>query len=296
MAHPYARVAATLAVLCLAGGAVPAAQSRERVAYVSVVDRQSGAPLDELTARDITIREDKVTREVLRVERATGPFPIAILVDNSAAAESAIADLRTALTSFVSALGGAGPVTLITMADRPTVVTPYTSTPATLLTGIQRVFSPPASGATLLDAVQETADGLARREGERAAIVVVSAGGDEQSSRHASTVLTRLKASGATLHAVVLSPPGRGNLLDDPTRQRDTLLARGVTDTGGVRKDVLTSMAFAAALADVARAVTHQFRVVYARPQTLIPPDSFEVTATAPGHRAYGTAARGQPR
>lgn len=295
MAHLTARLAAAVAMLCLAAPAGLSAQARERVAFVSVVNRATGVPLTDLTPRDIVIREDRVTREVLRVTRASGPMPVAVLVDNSAAAEPAIADLRSALTSFVTALGGVGPVSIISMAERPTLVTDYTVQTTSVLAGIQRLFARPGSGVTLLDAVLETSRGIQKREGERAAIVILIAGGVEQSAVHYTRALELLTASGATLHAVVLSPPGRAGF-DDATRQRDTLLDRGVNGTGGFRNDVLASMAFAPALADLARTLTHQFRVVYARPQTLIPPDSFEVAAAAPGHTAYGTAARGQPK
>ena len=295
MAHRSARLAAALAIVWLVSGAALGAQARERVAFVSVVDRQTGAPLEHVTPRDLVIREDRVTREVLRVSRASGPMPLAVLVDNSAVTESAIPDIRNALTSFLAALGDIGPVALVTMAERPTVVTEYTSATTALAAGIGRIFSRPGSGVTLLEAVLEASRGLAKREGERAAIVVVSAGGVEHSTIHYTRALDALKASGATLHAVMLSPPSR-DAFDDATQQRDTLLGRGVKDTGGFRRDVLTSMAFGSALADLARVVTNQFRVVYARPQTLIPPDSIEVAATAPGHIAYGTAARGQPK
>ena len=295
MAPFTARLAAVVAMLGLVSPGGLAAQSRERVAFVAVVDRATGAPLTELTQRDIVIREDRVPREVLRVTRATGPMPVAVLVDNSAGAEPAIPDIRTALTGFVSALGDIGPVSIIAMAERPTLVTDYTTTTPTLLAGIQRLFSRPGSGVTLLDAVLETSRGIQKREGERAAIVILSAGGIEQSNVHFTSALELLTASGATLHAVVLSPPGRAGF-DDARRQRDMLLDRGVNGTGGFRRDVLASMAFAPALADLARTLTHQFRVVYARPQSLIPPDSFEVAAAAPGHTAYGTAARGQPK
>ncbi len=295
MAHLTARLAAAVAMLCLAAPAGLSAQARERVAFVSVVNRATGVPLTDLTPRDIVIREDRVTREVLRVTRASGPMPVAVLVDNSAAAEPAIADLRSALTSFVTALGGVGPVSIISMAERPTLVTDYTVQTTSVLAGIQRLFARPGSGVTLLDAVLETSRGIQKREGERAAIVILIAGGVEQSAVHYTRALELLTASGATLHAVVLSPPGRAGF-DDATRQRDMLLDRGVNGTGGFRNDVLASMAFGPALADLARTLTHQFRVVYARPQTLIPPDSFEVAAAAPGHTAYGTAARGQPK
>jgi hypothetical protein len=179
------------------------------------------------------------------------------------------------------------------MADRPTVLADYTANPSLLSAGVGRIFSQPGSGATLLEAVLETSDGLSRRESERAAIVIVSAMGIELSNLHYARPLGRLKQSGASLHAVILNPPGR-SAFTDAARQRDQLLDRGVRETGGLRRDVLTSMVFGDALAEVARVLTHQFRVVYARPQTLIPPDTFEVAAARPGLQAYGNAARGQ--
>jgi hypothetical protein len=293
MAHLVQRLIAVGAVTALLWPAQLDAQARERVAFVSVVDKASGQPLSELTAADVVIREDGVRREVLRVTRATGPMPIAVLVDNSAAAERSIANIRDGVTRLLTGLGDLGPVTIIAMADRPTVLADYTANPSLLSAGVGRIFSQPGSGATLLDAVLETSDGLSRRESERAAIVLVSAMGIELSNLHYARPLGRLKQSGASLHAVILNPPGR-SAFTDAARQRDQLLDRGVRETGGLRRDVLTSMAFEDALAEVARVLTHQFRVVYARPQTLIPPDTFAVAAARPGLQAYGSAARGQ--
>lgn len=293
MAHLVRRLLAVGAASALLWPVLLHAQARERVAYVSVVERASGQPLAELSPADVIIREDGVRREVLRVTKATAPMHIAVLVDNSAAAESAIPNIRDGLTRFLTGLGDLGPVTLVTMADRPTLVTDYSTNQTLLSAGVGRIFSQPGSGVTLLDAVLETSDGLTRREGERAAIVLVSALGIELSNLHYARPLGRLKQSGASLHAVVLNPPGRA-AFTDAARQRDQLLDRGVRETGGVRRDVLTSMAFGDALAEVARVLTHQFRVVYARPQTLIPSDTFEVAAARQGLQAYGSAARGQ--
>lgn len=271
------------------------AQARERVAFVSVVDRETGAPAATVTAADLVVREDKIAREILRITPATGPMPIAVLLDNSAAAEPAIQDLRSGLAGFVAALGDLGPVTFVTMGERPTIVTDYTPSADLLRAGIGKIFSRPASGATALEAVWEVTRGLQRREAERAAIVLVGLAGAEQSTLDADAVLGRLKDSGASLHVIALAVPGRGRL-DDATRERDTLFDRGSRQSGGRYRTILSSQAIAPALADVATILTHQHRVVYARPQTLIPPDTFEVAATRPGLIAYGTAARGQPK
>ncbi len=294
MVHRPPRLIVGCLVALLAGVSL-GAQARERVAYVSLVDRATGTARDTLTAADIVIREDKVTREVLRVTPATGPLPIAVLVDTSAMAEATIPDVRNALTAFFAALGDTGPVALVGYGERPTVLTNYTNTPAALAAGIGKVFARPGTGATVMEAIFETARGLATREGERAAIVVLSATTPEQSTIHFTRALSRLQSSGATLHVVSLTAPGRA-LFDDNARQRDTLFDRGVRLTGGTRRDVVASQAFPQALTEVARVLTHQFRVVYARPQALIPPDTFEVTATAPGLIAYGGVARGQPK
>jgi von Willebrand factor type A domain len=289
------RSLAALAALVVAWPSSSIAQAVERVAFVTLADGRTGAPKTEVGPSDVVVREDRVTREVLRVARASGPMPVAVLVDTSAAAESAIPDLRAALTAFSAALGDLGPVALVSFGDRPTVLVDYSSSASTFAAGVGRVFTQRDSGATLIDAVLETARGLARREYERAAIVVLSTSGPELSPLFASQALKALATAGASLHVVWLTTPGRSGLRDED-RQRDQLIDRGVRASGGSRHDVLATMSFPQAMTAVARILTHQFRVVYARPQSLIPPETLEVTASAAGLVAYATAARGQSR
>ena len=293
MAHRVWRLFTVGAAAFLVWPVLLDAQARERVAFVSVLDRATSQPVTELVPADLIVREDGVRREVLRVTRATGPMHIAVLVDNSAVAEPIIPDIRNGLTRLFAALGDLGPISVVTMAERPTIVIDYTSNPTLLAGAVGKIFSRPASGVTDLDAVLDVSNGLLKREGERAAIVWLSVQGVEHSTLHYTRPLGRLKQSGASLHAVILNPPGRV-AFTDAGRQRDSLFDRGTRETGGVRRDVLAAMSFPDALAEVAGVLTHQFRVVYARPQTLIPPDSFEVVAAQPRHVAYGTAARGQ--
>jgi hypothetical protein len=62
------------------------AQSSERVLYVNAFDEKTRAPITKLDVKDIVVREDGVAREVLRVTPATSPMPVAILVNNTQAA------------------------------------------------------------------------------------------------------------------------------------------------------------------------------------------------------------------
>ena len=284
----------------VAGGAlalfisvVLVAQSAERVLYVSVWDEDTRTPITGLGTDAFNVREDSARREVLRVTPATSPMSIAILVDNSQAATPTIADLRKALSSFARAIEGIGPVSIIGVADRPTILRDYTSDQKQLQEGVGKVFAMPGSGATLLDAIVETSQGLAKRDTDRAAIVIVTGENREYSNRHYQDVLAALGKSGAMMHALVLTGPG-GSQLNDEARNRASVLDLGPKASGGTRADVLTSQAFEVKLQELAAILKSQHRVVYARPQTLIPPEKVEVSATKPGQAASGAPARGQ--
>jgi hypothetical protein len=295
-----------LAIRLLAGGAavlhlslasapsvVSAAQANERVAYVSAWDAKTRAPITGLGPTDIDIREDGAKREVLRVTAATTPMPVAILVDNSQAARDHISDIRKALTTFVKALDGLGPIAIIGVADRPTILRDYTTDQKLLSDGVGKVFAMPDSGATLLDAVVEISNGLQRRKEDRAAMVVLTTENIEFSTRHYTEVLDVLGKGGAMLHAVVLTTPA-GSALNDEARNRAFVLDRGPKDSGGTRSDVLSSQAFEVKLKELAAILKSQQRVVYSRPQTLIPPQKVEIASAKTGVEAAGAPARGQ--
>lgn len=290
--HPIVRLAAAGAVALFISVAV-LAQSAERVLYVSVWDEKTRAPITGLGTDAFAVREDGLAREVLRVTPATSPMSIAIVVDNSQAATPTIADLRRALSAFVKALDGMGPVALISVADRPTILRDYTTDQKQLQDAVGRVFAMPGSGATLLDAVVEVSKGLATRESDRAAMVIITGENREFSNRHYRDVLEELAKGGAQMHALVLNGPGSTSL-NDEARNRASVLDLGPKASGGTREDILTSQSFEMKLQELAAILKSQHRVVYARPQTLIPPEKVEVTATKPGQVASGAPARGQ--
>jgi hypothetical protein len=284
---------AALAFLFASHLSLAAAQSRERVLYVSAFDADTRKPVADLGPRDFVVREDGVAREVLRVERATSPMPVALLVDNTQAVSNAIADIRRAVAAFLSGTDGLGPIALMTFADRPTIVVDYTTSQKDLQAGVGRLFAMPGSGATLLDALRDASRGLARREAERTAVVVIASENTEFSNLHYTQVLDALRDSGAQMHAVVLVNP-RASLTNDEARNRATVLDRGPRESGGVRVDILVSSAFESQLRDLAGLLKSQYRVIYGRPESLIPPERVEVSAAKPGIEMRGAPARGQ--
>ena len=270
-----------------------AAQARERVAYVSVIDAKTLSPVGEVGTDAIAIHEDGTRREILRVTPATSPLPVAVIVDNSQAAAATIPDLRKALATFINTIGEIGPVAIFTVADRPTLLQEYTTSQKELLDAAGRLFHAPSSGATLLDTISDVSRGLAKRDSDRAAIVVVTGEHVEFSNLQYRDVLERLSDSGAMLYTIVLVNPA-GSTATDEARNRATVLARGPRDSGGMRIDVLTSMSFESRLKVFGEMLKAQQRVTYSRPESLIPPEKVQISAGRPGLEAYGAPARGQ--
>jgi hypothetical protein len=281
-------VAFLLAAVASAQPAVLVAQAVQRSLYVSVVD-QSGAPVEDLGPSDFIVREDRTTREVLQVQHADEPMQIALLVDNSQAAEPYIRDYREALPAFIAALtdaaGAKNEIALITLAERPTIITAYTSDPTQLQKGVQRIFSMSGSGTYLLDALIEVSQGIIKRHSPRPVILAIASEGPELSDRPFAAVLDPLHDSGAAFHVVILGRP------ENRSHDRAVVLDGGTRASGGRYENLLAGTALTGRLKQIARDLTSQYRVTYARPQTLIPPDRVTVGTARPGLTARGTPA-----
>jgi hypothetical protein len=267
------------------------AQASQRSVYVTAVT-EAGAPVPDLAPSDIVVREDNVTREILRVVPAEDPMQIEILVDNSQAARNYIADMRTALPPFVDALmaGGKNEVGLVGFGERPTILAEPSLDPAQVKKGINRIFAQSGSGSYLLDAIIEISRGFKKREAARPVIVAITTEGPEFSSRHFDLVLAPLRDAYASLNVIVVGP--MSNDTSDEAHNRAIVLDQGPRDSGGSFENLLTSMALSPRLKQLAEQLTHQYKVTYARPQSLIPPEHVTVSAAKPGLVARGTPAR----
>jgi hypothetical protein len=286
---------AVVVSLLAAGTSALLAQAQQRVVYVSAVDKD-GVPVADLAPADVVVREDNVAREVIRVAPATEPMQIALLVDNSQEAEPHIRDLREGVVAFVTALtentepGTRNEIALITLADRPTIAQEYTFDRERLLAAGKRLFATSGAAAYLLDGIFEVSQGLMKRGALRPVIVAVIGDGTDLSFRNFEQVRDPLRASQAAFHALVIGGPG------DLGRERGMLLAEGTREGGGRYENVLASMGLPAKMKQLADELTHQFRVTYGRPQTLIPPERVTIAAGKPGLTVRGVPAVEPPR
>jgi VWFA-related protein len=285
--------AVALVVLMSFAGSVPpaAAQAVERSLFVSVLGRD-GAPVTGLGPDAFAVREDGRAVEVLRASRATEPIDLALLVDNSQPATSHITDLRTAIEAFARRMTAGGHhVAIIGLADRPTILADYTKDPSLAVKGVNRIFAQPGSGTSLLDAINDTARGLEKREADRRVMLVVTTEGTDFSTPNHQRALASIKASGASFNALVITRRGGADLTTDEARSRALVLDQGPRASGGRYAQLLSSMSLKGELDQVAADLENQYRVVYARPAELLPPQKIEVTVKEPGLTVRSTPA-----
>ena len=290
------RVAAAFAVaaaLVASGLTSVSAQRdrRQRTLFVSAVN-EKGEPVEGLGPDAFVVKEDGTRREVLRVSPATEPMDIAILVDNSTAAADDITFLRSSLSKFVQTMANGNKIAVITLADRPTIKVDYTEDAVRLRGAVTSLFSTPMSGMTLLDAIFETVNGLQKRETPRAVVVPVITDGVEFTTRYFRDIVDTLVKNHVALHMVTIGPFYHDE--EHSMRERSFLLDAGPRESGGQRLSLLSAHGLDAAMDKLAKELKAQYKVVYSRPESLIPPEKVTVTAGKPGLTVRGTEARGE--
>lgn len=284
-------LAAILGSSVLVPDAGAQSNSRQRVIYVTAVT-EDGLPVDSLDPSDVIVREDGVAREIVSVRRANEPVDITLLVDNSVASRRALQDMRLGLEQFVTTFAGPHPITLMTVADRPTVQVNSTTSKAQLVSGVKRLFIQPDAGATMVEGIIDASKAIGRRKPARAAIIVITSFGTEFSDRGYQFALDALADSGATLHVLELQDTEQASSQNTNVRDRNVVIDRGTTETGGSRDLLVTNMSLTDSLQKVGRVATTQFEVVYGRPDTLIPARKVEVFSGRPTLRVRGNTLR----
>ncbi len=287
------RVCVTTLAAIVGLTAVPAAaQSRPQTVLVTAVERNGDKPVTTLAPEDVVVREDGVAREILSVKPASSPALLILVVDNSQAARRAIQDMRLALTEFIETFAGPHEISIVAVADRPTVLSPPTTSKAQLTRAVERVFAQPGAGAYTLETILEQAQVVRKRDPARASIIVITSQGAEFSDRPPQMVMEALASSGAMLHVLELQETDQAPPLTQGIRDRNVVFDRGTAETGGEREVVLANLSLRPMLMNVGHIATTQHEVTYARPDTLIPPRRVSVSSAKPSLEVRGNVLR----
>jgi len=282
-----------VAVVALSLGAAAALfaqrEAREKHILVTVVGKDD-APVKDITATEFKVREDGVSREVLRVAPAADPMSVVLIVDDSEISDKAINEIRQGVSTFIKQILGANPqneITLMTIGDRPTIAVPASSSAATLNRAVERIFARKGSGAYVLQGITDAAKILNKKESVRRLIVAFDIeDGTEFSNDSHESVTTALKNAKATLWTVVLQEHHTAPVTPE-ARERAIVLTDVAVASGGGSKAVLTRLALPQGFAWAGTLLTSQLDLTYSHPESLIPATKLEVDITRKDVRLF---------
>ncbi len=255
---------------------------RVSAVYVTAVDR-AGNPVDDLTARDVVLKEGGDAREIVKIERATSPMQVAIIID-----DSGTGIFRYAVGKFIDQLLGHAHFAIRRVVGQVQSVVEYTSDVDQLRNAVLslKVIPETPKGGQVVEAVFQAAKELQSREAPRPVIVVLTDTEAEYSSLPAEHVLEQLRESGATLYVISIARvqermtlpgpasvlPGAQSPVEKPSdlldRQIDVnrVLGDGPKQSGGRRAEINSSAGPIVALQQIADELNHQYRVTYIVP------------------------------
>lgn len=286
------RLLAPLLALALAPAGF---QGQARRVYVTALDK-NGAPIADLAAADVAVKEGGKAREVVSVRPATRPLQIAIIVDDNGTGL-----FRVSIARFIEALLGRAEFSIITVNGQPQKLTPFTPNSDVLREAIAQLNARPGSpdGGQLLSGISEASTDFERRKVERAVILALTVGGEEHTPLPAHHVLDQLRKSGAALHVVSVlgstlrsttQPTRPGELLNENLSLNE-VLGDGPKRSGGRREEVPAIAGAATGLQQLAESLKQQWVIEYTLPEGVKPSDRFsvstrrrDVTLRAPTH------------
>jgi VWFA-related protein len=240
---------------------VTAPGTEVRALTVTLLDEKD-AEVTDVSARDVALVENGVSRDIVSFKPDRRPLSVAVLVDTSAAVGSAYRlNVVEAVVGLVSRLPEGMRYALWTTGDRPTKVLDLTDDRGAAGAALRRLA--PRGGNYMLDAFSEASADLKKtsREGDRTAVVAVSFTGPEFSylDKYRSAEVAQRSAD---LFLSVEVESGDADL--EMRSNLSYVMDRLARTTGGRFETILTPMGIETALLKLSSHLRSAYRLTYA--------------------------------
>lgn len=258
-------LAVTDRVAATPGTAAPGADVL-RTVYFSAVD-DKGAPVTDLTAADLAVKEGGKERPIAGVQRATAPMHVAVFVDDAGTGA-----FQSAVAQFFDATRGRAQYSVSIMNPQPIRVANYTADFDALRAAIGRLGPRgrvSVDGEQIVEAVGGAAKELQQLRAVRPVIVVLTVSGEKALSDIADSAMSNLKDSGASLHVLYITGNNLGRVLGDGPKQ-----------SGGMIQQASPGVPLGPVLAKIADNLAHQYILSYSIPDGTKLSDRFSLTTS----------------
>ena len=260
---------AVFLAVCLTVTGLHARTDVVRTVYFSATDA-NGAPVADLTAADLTVKEGGKDRAITVVRPATAPMQVAIIVD-----DGGTGGFQASVGQFLQATFGRGEFAIWVLNPQAIKVVDYTKEFDPLKAALARLGPRgkiPNDGEQIIAGVTEAARELQQRKAGRPSIIALTVTGEKPLADQSDEALRALKNSGASLSVVYLTGIELGKVLGDGPKQ-----------SGGTIERVNGQVALSPVLAKLADNLLHQYVVTYAIPDGVKLNEKFSLSTSRKG-------------
>ena len=199
------------------------AQEGELQFFFSVRDA-SGEPVTDLTPEDFNITQNGIACDVVSAELVATRLQLALVLDDGVSMRGYQNHMVNGMPRFLDALPEGSDVSLIFMADRPTILQDFTTDGALVKEKFEEDYFPKTgSGTAFLDTLERVVDNLMKEDGEDGVpeggtlwpvIAIIGSDGNDVSrgnpQRQIDDLSEKISGLGATLHFLMLENTGQG--------------------------------------------------------------------------------------
>ena len=242
--------------------------------FLSVVD-SSGTPVTDLRQDEVTVLEDGMNRELLKIEPINWPVTLTVLVDNGAVAANSLVQLRNGLRGFFEALPDGIEMSLLTLNPQPRAIVRPTRERQKLIQGID-LITPDSGAARFAEGLLEAVNRFDKAKSDDfPVIMMIGSDGPEGSSfreRDVERLSKKVNENAVTLHVLMLSLGGERSSAASGALQVQLGLAF-TKQTGGKYESIAASSRLVTLLPEYGQLIarshlrqSQQYRITYQRP------------------------------
>src|SRR5262245_10977582 len=245
------------------------ATAETRSVYFSATDAK-GAPVTDLTAADISVKEGGKDRQVVSVKPATGPMQIAVLVEDAGSG-----GFQPAVIQLFQNLLDRAQFSLRVLSPQALLVQDDTQDVEALKVALSKIGQRgkiQADPDQLIEAINEVSRTFQTRKTARPVIVAMTVAGDNSQTGNIDTVIDRLRDSRAMLNVLHLPNTPIGRLLGD-----------GPKFSGGRSEVVGSSNGLAPAIGKIVDHLRTQYELAYSLPDGVKPNERVAVATNRKG-------------
>jgi len=237
--------------------------------YISATDG-AGAPVTDLTAADVSIKEGGKDRPIESLQPATGSMHVTVLVDDAGSGA-----FQAAIAQFLERTLARGQFSIMLLNPQPSMLVDFTNEPSALREALGRLGRRgriQVDGDQMLDAIDRAAKEFQRRKAERAVIVALTLTGGKPELIEPDNVLASMRASGTMLNVVHLMGAELGMVMGDGPKQ-----------SGGRIEQAGTGNGIVPAAMRIAESLQTQYVVTYTIPDGTTLSDRISVSTSRKG-------------